>query len=516
LGAIGIVTLKPYISICNPIISQLKWIFEVLKKMSKHSNPGCKNQQGLIDMSSTSKMPIFPVPSRTAAQRPGLVNLLRSLPELRVNPIKFMQDSVDRYGDMVHFKLGRMNAYLINHPRYIQHVLQEKHQKYSKDTIQYRALSAVTGNGLLTSDGEEWLQHRRLIQPVFHRQRIEGFGSLMTATTEKMLFGWGEKARSGQAVDIDQAMMILALEILGKALLGIDLSGGAPELTHAVLTVLDHIVGQVKSPPGIPGFIPTPANRRFKAAMRTLDRVVTEIVQNHLDQQDSAAGDLLSRLIQTGAEGGHPVMGARQLRDEVITFLIAGHETVASALTWACYLLSQNPQIEQRMRLEIDSVLNGRTPSVEDLPALDFTRRVFDETLRMYPPAWLITRKCIEEDEIGGCRIPRGALVVIGVSAIHRHPDFWPDPDRFDPDRFSNEGSINRHHFAYLPFGGGPRLCIGKSFALAEAPLILAMIFQRYRLELDSNVPVEAMALVTQRPRGGLPMKITHVEKSPA
>ncbi len=467
-------------------------------------------------MSSPSKTPFSPSRFPAAAQGPGLAKLLSSLLELRADPLKFIQDSVGRYGDIVHFKIGGINGYLINHPRYIQQVLQEKNQKYSKDTIQYRALSAVTGKGLLTSDGEEWLQHRRLIQPTFHRQRIDAFGPMMTEAVEKMLFGWEEKAHSGQTVDVDQAMMNLALEILGKAMLGIDLSEDAPELTDAVLTVLDHIVGQVKSPPGIPAFIPTPANRRFRAAMRTLDRVVTEIVQNHLEKQESAPGDLLSRLIQAGEEGAHPILSARQLRDEVINFLIAGHETVASALTWACFLLSQNPQIEQRMRLELNVVLNGRAPGVEDLPTLDYTRRVFDETLRMYPPAWLITRKCVVEDEIGSCRIPQGALIVIGVSAIHHHPDFWPDPERFDPDRFTNEGAINRPHFAYLPFGGGPRLCIGKSFALAEAPLVLAMIFQRYRLQLSTTAPVEPMALVTLRPRCGMPMKIIPVEKSPA
>ncbi len=464
-------------------------------------------------MNTRNQLPLINRRSLQAAPGPGLTSLLGSLPDLRANPLQFIQDAVDRYGDIVHFQLGGRHAFLINHPSFIQQVLQVKSHCYSKDTIQYRALSAVTGNGLLTSDGEEWLQHRRLMQPAFHRQRIESFGPLMTEAAGKMLPGWGEKAISGQPVDIDQAMMSLALEILGKALLGIDLSREAPNLTAAVLTVLDHIVMQVKSPPGIPTFIPTPANRRFKAAMQTLEQAVSEIIQIRQRSNEPTQRDLLSHMIQAGNGDADPAMSNRQLRDEVITFLIAGHETVASALTWACYLLSQNPQAAQRLGQELKAVLHGRTPTVDDLSALDFTRHVFDETLRLYPPAWLITRKCIQGDEIGGYSIPPGALIVIGVSAMHHHPGFWPEPDRFDPDRFTAVSLADRPRFAYLPFGGGPHQCIGKSFALAEAPLILATIYQRYRLELASTATVDVMPLVTLRPRGGLPMKIIPAEE---
>ena len=455
---------------------------------------------------STTKF--FPPKLPLAAPGPGQLTLLRSLPQLRANPLQYIQEAVDRYGDIVHFKLGGMNAFLINHPSYIQQVLQEKNQNYTKDTVQYNSLSAVTGKGLLTSDGGEWLEHRRLMQPAFHRQQISNFGPSMIGAAEKMLQSWEKVAILGQVIDVDQAMMRLALEILGRALLGKDLSAGEMELTNSVLIALDHIVSQVKSPPGIPSFIPTPANRRFKAAMRILDQAVLEIIQDHQAKRETPQDDLLSRLV--GLEGGdaRPILNPRQLRDEVITILIAGHETVASALTWSCYLLSQNPPAEECMRQELNRVLKGRSPTVEDLPALEYTRHVFDETLRLFPPAWLITRKCIRADEIGSYRIPSGALVIIGVSAMHHHPGFWPTPERFDPDRFTPAGSAGRPHFAYLPFGGGPRLCIGKSFALTEAPLILAAIFQHYRLELATAPPIEVMPLVTLRPRGGMPMKV--------
>lgn len=442
------------------------------------------------------------------APGPALGVFLRSLPGLRTNPLKFIQDAANQYGDVVQFRVGGLNGFLLNHPAAIQHVLQDNNRNYSKDTIQYNALAVVTGNGLLTSDGDLWLHHRRLMQPAFHRQRIYSFGPLMTEAAARMLPGWQAAADLGQSVDIDQAMMRLALEILGKALMGVDLSSAAPALTAAVITVLDHVVGQVKSPPAVPNFIPTHANRRFRAAMHTLDQAVFEIIAAHQQKSPSGPDDLLSLMLQAGGGGSLPAMDARQLRDEVITILIAGHETVASALTWTCYLLSQNPAAAEKMELELKTVLKGHPPTVEDLPALEYTRRVFDETLRLYPPAWLITRKCLGEDRVKGYRIPAGSLIIIGVSAIHHHPAYWPDPDHFDPDRFTPEQTSDRPRYAYLPFGGGPRLCIGNSFALTEAPLILASIFQRFKLELVPGTVVETLPLVTLRPRFGLPMRI--------
>ena len=438
-----------------------------------------------------------------SAPGPGLGDFLRSLNGLRANPLRYIEDATVRYGDVVEFRVGGLSGVLLNQPAAIQHVLLDNHQNYSKDTVQYSALAKVTGRGLLTSDGEAWLQHRRAMQPAFHRQRIHGFGPLMAEAARDMLAGWEGAADSGGPVDIDQAMMEVALEILGKALLGVDLRREAPALTQAVVTVLDHIVGQVKAPPGMPAFIPTPSNRRFQAALRSLDTAVDEMIAAHQKMGSDAPDDLLSLLI-----GGQPAMSPRQLRDEVITILIAGHETVASALTWACYLLSQNPGAVERMRRELADVLGGRFPGLDDLPALDYTRRVFDETLRLYPPAWLITRKAVVEDTVGGYRIRAGSLVIIGVSAMHHHPAFWPDPGRFDPERFTPENSAGRPRFAYLPFGGGPRLCIGNNFALAEAPLILAAIFQRYRLKLVPGAVVEPLPLVTLRPRFGLSMHL--------
>lgn len=443
-----------------------------------------------------------------SAPGPGQLELLRSLTGLRDNPLAFLQDAAARYGDLVHFRLGRWDAFVLSRPDDIQHVLQDNHRNYTKDTLQYNGLAAVTGRGLLTSDGDIWLRQRRRMQPAFHRQRIQAFGPLMAQAAVSKAAAWQPAAASGALLDIDQEMMELALEILGKALLGVDLRTEAPALTSAVLTALDHVVNGLKSPDVLPNFIPTPRKRRFRQALARLDAAVQEIIQAHRksDYQPGAVGDLLDTMLRS-PEGETP-MTDQQLRDELITILIAGHETVASALTWAACLLAQNPDVEARMLAELDRVLGGRPPTVDDLPALDYTRRVFDETLRLYPPAWIVTRKNIAEDTLSGARIPPGSLVVVSLVTAQRNPVYWPDPERFDPDRFLPEAAAGRPRFAYLPFGGGPRLCIGNTFALTEAPLILASIYQRYHLALEPGRPVIVDPLVTLRPRGGLHMRL--------
>ncbi len=444
--------------------------------------------------------------SALSAPGPDLRTLLTSLTGLRDDPLAFLQDAAARYGELVHFRLGPWNAFLLSRPEDIQHVLQDNNRNYTKDTLQYNGLAKVTGRGLLTSDGDIWLRQRRHMQPAFHRQRIQGFAPLMLEAAARKAEAWGTLCESGRPVDVDREMMELALEILGKALLGVDLRTEAPVLTSAVLVALDHIVNGMKNPEILPGFVPTPARRKFQQALRTLDGAVAEIIAARRGATGAGESYLVDMLLRA-PEGGAP-MSDQQVRDELITILIAGHETVASALTWACYLLASNPAAEARLHAELDTVLAGREPTMDDLPALEYTRRVFDETMRLYPPAWLVTRKNIAEDTIGGARIPPGSMVVISLASAHRNPIYWPEPERFDPDRFLPEQVNARPRFAYLPFGGGPRLCIGNHFALLEAPIILASLYQRYTLALEPGRPVKVDALVTQRPHGGLPMLV--------
>lgn len=449
-------------------------------------------------------------PKEAARQAPGpaLLDLLRSLTVLRDNPLAFLQDAADRYGELVHFKIGPLNAFVLSNPEHIQYVLQENNRNYTKDTLQYNGLAEVTGRGLLTNDGDAWLQQRRRMQPAFHRQNLVKFGPIISEAAARMASDWQTACERGESLDVDKEMMELALEILGKALLGVDLRTEAPELTAAVLVALDHVVIKLRSPSIVPGFIPTARKRSFQQALRRLDQAVQEIIDAHRAKAapPNAKSSLLDAMLS--APEGMPPMTDQQVRDELITILIAGHETVASALTWSCCLLSQNPQVEQRLHAELDRVLQGRPPRLEDLPALEVTRRVFDEALRLYPPAWLVTRKNIQEDIIGGVRIPAGSMVVVSLYTTHRNPAYWPDADKFDPDRFTPEAAANRPRYAYLPFGGGPRLCIGNHFALLEAPLILAAVYQRYHLELEAGHEVIVDPLVTLRPHGGLPMRV--------
>lgn len=437
--------------------------------------------------------------------KPNVLKLLFSLPNLRDDTLGFLQKATKQYGDFIQYKIGPLNAFVLSNPTYIQQVLQDNNRNYSKDTFQYNGLAKVTGRGLLTSDGDLWFKQRRRMQPAFHRQRINAFGKLMTDSAVKRLSEW----QVGEVIDIDKEMMELALEILGKALLGVDLRTEAPQLTSAVLVALDQVVSSFKSPDILPVFINTPRRKQFKEAVDKLDQAVQEIIQQHRQKFDGSidAKSLLDVMLFSEDDHGE-TMTNQQVRDELITILIAGHETVASALTWACYLLASNPQAQQRLQQELKIVLDGRPPTVEDLPALDFTKRVFDEALRLYPPAWIVTRKAIQEDVIGEVEVPAGSLMIVSLTNTHTHPTYWEKPGIFDPDRFLPENLKNRPKYAYLPFGGGPRLCIGNYFALIEGPIVLAAIYQKVGLKIVPDHKIIVDALVTLRPKNGLPMQV--------
>ena len=426
------------------------------------------------------------------------------IPRIQRDPLAFLRQNAQAHGDFIHFPLGLWNVYLLNDPALIKHVLQDNNRNYNKNTIQYNTLSVVTGRGLLTSDGETWRQQRRLIQPAFHRRRIVQFGELMTAATQKMVDRWDT---ASAPLDIDAEMMQLSLEIVGQALFSLDLSQSAGELTRAVLTTLDYVVYRASTPIAAPLWWPTRRNGRFLAARRLLNKVIAEMVQNRRAQL--AAGeqppdDLLTMLLEARDPESGEGMSDAQIRDEIITLLIAGHETVASALTWCWYLLAQHPEQLARLQEEVDGVLDGRRPTIADLAQLPLTRAIFDETLRLYPPAWIITRRAIAADKLGDGEIPANGLILISPYVVHRHPGFWPEPEQFNPDRFLPGAGDGRPRFAYIPFGGGPRLCIGDQFALTEAQLIIAEVARRGRLALVPDQKVVMEPLVTLRPQHGL------------
>lgn len=432
---------------------------------------------------------------------------------LRKNPLAFLETSLLSGERVYHLPLRILDVYILNQPAYIQHVLLDNHRNYSKDTFQYNLLASITGRGLLTSDGDYWLRQRRLAQPAFHRKKITAFSDIIVGATQSMLEGWEEIRSKAELVDIDAEMMRLTLEIVGKALFSVDLRIEAQTLTQSVLAALDHLVFRSRNPFSLPNPIPTRRNREFQAALGQLNRAVEGIIQARRKSavEMSDAGDLLELLMNARDPDSGESMDDAQLRDEIITLLIAGHETVASALTWTWYLLAKNPDSGARLRSELERQLGGRMPCADDLPNLPYTQMVFEEALRLYPPAWIITRKALNKDEIGGEIIKPGSLIVISPYTIHRHPDFWDSPERFQPERFASENPADRPRFAYIPFGGGPRLCIGDSFARVEAQLVLAAAAQRYRLHLEPGASVEAEPMVTLRPKNGLKMRIEMV-----
>ncbi len=360
----------------------------------------------------------------------------------------------------------------------------------------------MTGRGLLTSDGSFWLRQRRLEQPAFARSRLEALDRIVVPATQAMLAGWETALPADDPIDVDAEMMRLALEIVGKALFSIDLSREAHRLTQAVLTALDHIIYRVRHPISLPGV----RSLRFRQALRTLDQAVYELLAQR--RRADPGDDLLGMLLRARDEETGAPMNDRQLRDEIITILIAGHETVASALTWAWHLLAQHPAAWQQLSAEVHTALGDRLPATADLERMPSLGQVFSETLRLYPPAWLITRRALQEDRVRGYRIPAGALMIISPYTIHRHPAYWRNPEAFEPGRFDASSGTPGPRYAYIPFGGGPRLCIGNQFATIEAQLILALVAQRFRLEALPGRPVQVEALVTLRPRGGLPMRL--------
>ncbi len=442
-------------------------------------------------------MPTQPAPG------PSNRELLARAASIQSDPLQFLLDLAEHYGGLAHFRIFNLPVFSISHPDGVRHVLQEENRRYSKDTFQYNALAAITGRGLLTNDGASWLRQRRLAQPAFARPRMQNLDAIVVPAVQRMLQTWQPYAGGGLPLDVDEQMMRLTLEVVGKALFSVDLSAEASQLTQAVLTTLDHIVYKARQRLVPPEWVPTPRNLRFNRSLQTLDRTVYALIDQRR-QSAQPGDDLLGRFMQARDEESGQPMSDRMLRDEVLTMLVAGHETVASALTWTWMLLAQHPQERSLAVEEVRRVLGERLPTTADLARMPRLGHILAEALRLYPPAWIITRKAIQADQVLGYSIPRGALVIISPYVVQRQAAYWPDPLTFRPERFTQEPA---HRHAYLPFGAGPRLCIGNSFALIEAQLILCQVLQHFTLDLvGPPPPVES--LVTLRPRGGLPMRL--------
>ena len=397
---------------------------------------------------------------------------------------RFFVELSHQYGDIVRICFVFWPTLIVNHPDAIKHIVQGNHKNYNnKDFFLYHMLSPLWSKELITNDGHSWPRQRRLIQPPFYRNRIAALGVQVTRATVAMLNRWQKGTERGggeKPLDIVTEMFRLTLFNTGKALFNIDLGEGVSDSERAFLRV-NKLYTEHFYAPSPPLNVPIPRNRLLHAAIRTLSEVVDTIIDQRR-QQNIDKGDLLSILLMVRDDDTGQGLSSQQVHDEMLTMMMAGHETTAAALAWTWHLLSQHPDVEHRFHAELDDVLGGNLPTFEHVAKLSYTQMILEEALRLYPPAWMLGRKAIADDEIRGYHIPANSMIFISPYCIHRHPDFWENPEVFDPERFSPERSTNRPPVAYFPFSGNSRPCTGNMFALMEAKLILATIGQRYRL----------------------------------
>jgi cytochrome P450 len=428
--------------------------------------------------------------------------LIGHLLEMRQDHLGFVTESARNHGDFVRLQFGRRPVFLLSHPDYVEEVLVTQHRNFAKGYF-YRILDPLLGNGLVTSEGEFWLRQRRLSQPAFHRDRISAYGQIMVDYTQALLAEWED----GEVRDVHEDMMRLTLRIVGKTLFDSDVESEAPDVARELMAALVELSNQMVGPEFLlPARIPTPSRLRLQHAVRRLDPIVYRIIaERRASGVDE--GDLLSMLLRAQDEDGSR-MTDRQLRDEAMTIVLAGHETTALALSWTWYLLSEQADAEARLADELDDVLGDRNPNVADVPRLRYAEAVVMEAMRLYPPVFGIGRESIAACEVGGHALPAGSNVYMVPWVIQRDPRFFEAPDEFRPERWLDGLQKRLPRFAYFPFGGGPRLCMGQSFAMLESVLLLSTIARSWRLSLSPGHRVELLPTLTLRPKHGLRMQL--------
>ncbi len=437
--------------------------------------------------------------------------ILGSLLDFRRDLLQAFVQNWHTYGDVVRFRMGGTStAYLIVHPDHVKHVLQTYASNYIRDQRFNGNLKTLLGDGLITSNGDLWRQRRKLIQPVLHKGRIAAMITRITEMTADALDGWSSYTEVGQPIDMLDAMKVLSLCIGASVLFGVDVKSNVNTIRSTGMIIQKHINENMLKLVSVTDFLPLPSTLKFKKALVDLDNIVLEIIKER-KLKPTGTNDVLSMLLELRDEETGESLSVKELRDEVVTLLFASHETTANALAWACYCLSLHPEIDRRMRSEVSDVLGGRTPTAEDLPELSYTKMVFEEALRLYSPAWIIARVAVNDDTIGGYHIPRGKFIFLSPYLTHRHSQFWPNPEGFDPERFSPTSASKHPLYAYFPFGGGPRYCVGSELAKAEGVLILAMLAQRFHFSLVGGLPVVPQPLISLSPRDRLLMNIKSV-----
>ncbi|MFB6135396.1 MAG: cytochrome P450 [Halobacteriaceae archaeon] len=414
------------------------------------------------------------------------------------DPYGFMTRTAREYGDIAQWEELDGPVYQLNHPDYVEHVLVQQNQRYIKGTAFQNVLRPITGNGILNSEGEVWRRHRHLVQPAFHPDRIENYAGMMTDEAAALLETWTD----GETRPIHEDTMGVTLRIVARALFGLDIDEHVETIGSALEEFMDATENLTNFllPPGVP----TPSRMRIRRARERLDRVVTEMLERR--RADPGEEDVISMLLDAGEEGAG--LSPDQIRDEVVTLLLAGHETTALSLTLTAYVLSQHPVVEAKLVAELEEVLGGRTPTMADLDDLTYTEQVVTESMRLYPPVPGVVREAVKPDVVGGYEIPAGATVRMHQWVIHRDPRWYDDPLAFEPERWTDDFERSLPRLAYFPFAAGPRRCIGDRFALLEARLLLATIYQRYHLELTPGTDLDLRATVTARPKHEIPMTV--------
>lgn len=430
--------------------------------------------------------------------------------QLAAHPLKFYRDVHKKFGNVIKLRaIFGFEWYLIVSPEGTEKILQSNQTNYRKPSLVTKTVGLVAGNGLFNSEGDFWRRQRRLMQPAFHRQQLLALGAAMIEEIQRMSEHWEKTyAQTKTPFDIGGEMADLTVRIAAKTLFSSDLSEAESErFAEAMRVAFEHVGYRLLYPFAIPEFVPTPRNLRFKKAKKVLDEVVIRIIEERR-RSGAEKNDLLAMLMSARDEETGEMMDERQLKDEVMTLLVAGHETTAAALTWTWYLLAKNPSKAEKLKAEIAEVLGGKPPTVEDLPKLSYARMVFEETLRLYPPAWGQPRESVNDDEIDGFHIKGKKMIVVSQYITQRHKDFWENPEEFIPERFNDKNISARPKFAYFPFGGGARQCIGNHFAMMEAQLIIAGIAQRFMPQLTDEGEAELDVTFTLRPKKRIMMRI--------
>ena len=447
------------------------------------------------------------IPSVSALQR------LKALPAMIRNPIPNLLKWQKKFGPIYQIYIGKSSAIVITEPTYIQQLLQKKHRVTEKSKIQTELLGRYAGKGLLTSTGNYWLQQRRAIQPGFHKERLAGLNNLIVNEVDQFKLKLIDLADKGKPVNLSKVMMQLSSKIIGRSLFSEDLTyENVDFISDVVVAIQKHLVKIIRIPFGDKWANIDGTNQELLNLVHTADKLLLEIIEKRKIDKTSK-NDLLDMLLAVTYEGTNKGMTIEQIMDEAVILFVAGYETTANALTWLWYLLDKHPNVVEKLQHETKTILNGKAPKFEDLKSLAYNKQVIQETMRLYPPAWSTDRVVLQNFDIDGYPINKGDVVIPFIYGVHHNEKYWPEPEKFKPERFAPNQQKTQAAFAYLPFGGGPRLCIGSQFALMEMQLVLAMLVTDFKFTLAQKHQPELQPMITLRPKGELLMQVNQLHK---